>query len=198
VELVLVRHAEPSDDSRGRCYGRLDVELSERGREQCTRLAAALAGAPVAAVVSSPLLRARETAHAIAEPHCLGVAVLDGLRELDFGELEGSTYDEIAASRPELYQQWMTAPAAVRFPGGESFADLEARAADAVRRLRTEHEGRLVVAVTHGGVVRAVVAAALGLPGNRIFRLSVDVASVTHVEWREGLPIVRSVNLTHT
>jgi alpha-ribazole phosphatase/probable phosphoglycerate mutase len=194
VELVLVRHAEPSGDFRGRCYGRLDVELSELGREQSARVAAALADAPVSAVVSSPLQRARETAEAIAEPHGLRVVVLDGLRELDFGEFEGKSYDELAASRPQLYRQWMTAPTEVRFPGGESYADLEARVADVVRRLRAVHGGRTVVAVTHGGVVRAVVAAALGLPDDRIFRLSVDTASITRVGWHQGVAIVRSVN----
>ena len=191
-----MRHAESTDDARGLCYGQLDVELSQSGREQCARLAAALASAPVAAVVSSPLRRALETADAIARPHGLEVVVLDGLRELDFGELEGKTYDEIAASRPELYRRWMTEPTRVRFPGGESYADLEARATDAVSKLREEHDGRTVVAVAHGGVVRAVVARALGLPADRIFRLSVDFASVTRVAWDGGVPIVRCLNVT--
>jgi alpha-ribazole phosphatase len=196
VELVLVRHAEPTEDVRGRCYGRLDVELSESGREQCRRLATHLSSEPVAAVVCSPRLRACDTAGAIAEPHGLPVTVLDPLRELDFGELEGRTYDEIAASRPELFARWMTEPTIVRFPGGEGYADLHARAADAVARLRATYDGRIVVAVTHGGVVRAVLAEALGMPHDRIFRLAVDTASITRVLWREGVAIVRCVNLS--
>jgi alpha-ribazole phosphatase len=196
VELVLVRHAEPTDDARGRCYGRLDVELSESGREQCRRLAAHLSGEPVAAIVCSPRLRARDTADAIAKPHSLPVTVLDPLRELDFGELEGRTYEEIAASRPELYEQWMTRPTTVRFPGGEGYTDLHARAADAVARLRATYDGRTVVAVTHGGVVRAVLAEALGMPHDRIFGLAVDTASITRVLWYEGVAIVRCLNLS--
>ena len=196
MELVLVRHAEPTEDARGRCYGRLDVKLSESGCEQCRRLAAHLSDEPVAAIMCSPRLRARDTADAIAEPHGLPVTVLDQLRELDFGEFEGRTYDEIATSRPELYERWMTEPTTLRFPGGEGYADLRARVIDAVAQLRATHDGRMVVAVTHGGVVRAVVAEALGMSQGRIFRLAVDTASITRVEWCEGVPVVRSVNLS--
>lgn len=195
MELVLVRHAEPTEEARGRCYGRLDVELSERGRAQCEQLAATLSEVPVAAVVSSPRLRARDTARAIAERHGLDVSVLEELRELDFGELEGHTYEEIASSHPDLYARWMRAPTTVRFPGGEGYADLHARAVAVVSRLRATYAGQLVVAVTHAGVVRAVLAEALGMPHDRIFRLAVDTASVTRLKWLENTPIVRGVNL---
>jgi alpha-ribazole phosphatase len=195
MELVLVRHAEPSDGARGHCYGSLDVELSERGHEQGRRLARRLASEPVAAVVSSPRLRARDTADAIAAPHGLEVGVLDELRELDFGELEGRAYAEIAATCPELYERWMNEPTAVRFPGGESYADLHARVTRVVARLRAEHDGQLVVAVTHGGVVRAVLAEALDMPHDRIFRLAVDPASITRVEWQDDVAVVRTVNM---
>jgi len=190
-----VRHAEPTEEARGRCYGRLDVELSDRGRAQCEQLAARLSQEPVAAVVSSPRLRARDTAWAIAKRHGLAVSVLDELRELDFGELEGRTYDEIASSHPDLYARWMRAPTSVRFPGGEGYSDLHARAVDVVSRLRVTYAGRLVVAVTHAGVVRAVVAEALGMPHEHIFRLAVDSASLTRVEWLEDAPVVRGINL---
>jgi alpha-ribazole phosphatase len=195
MELLLVRHAEVARNARGRCFGRLDFPLSDEGREQARALAARLSHEPVAAVVSSPRVRARDTATAIAEPHGLAVSTLDELCELDFGALEGLTYDEIAATWPELYEQWMTQPTAVEFPEGERFADLQVRAAEAVTRLREGYEGRIVVAVTHAGVVRTIVAAALGMPDERIFRLSVDPASITHVTWREGGDaLVRSVN----
>jgi alpha-ribazole phosphatase len=195
VEVVLVRHAQCVADAAGRCYGRLDIELSDYGRAQSRQLAERLSSEPVAAVVSSPLLRAFDTARAIAEPHGLAVSLLDELRELDFGELEGMRFEDIARSHPALYAQWMQAPTAVRFPGGESFDDLRRRVADAVSRLLQAYGGRLVVAVTHGGVIRAVLADALGVPSDRIFRLAVDTASRTRIEWVEGEPMVRGLNV---
>ena len=98
--------------------------------------------------------------------------------------------------RPELYEQWMTEPTTVCFPGGEEYAELHARAAYAVAHLRASYDGRMVIAVTHGGVIRAVLAEALGMPHERIFRFAVDTASLTRVEWRDGIALVRGLNFS--
>ena len=194
MRLVLVRHAETETSARGRCYGSLDVGLSATGREQCGSLGRVLATERIGAVVSSPRIRATETASAIAEPHALEVRVDTGLCELDFGELEGRTYDDIAASLPELYAKWMTHPTRVRFPGGECYADLQARALHVVSSLLGGFRGRTVVAVTHGGVVRAVLSDVLGIPEEKLFRTSIDPGSLTIVEWLGDEPLVRCVN----
>lgn len=194
MRLVLVRHAETEEAARGRCYGALDVGLSAGGRTQCARLAEALSGERVSAVVSSPRTRAVETAQAIAEPHGVEVRVDPDLRELDFGDLEGRTYDEIASSMPELYAAWMRQPTRVQFPGGERYADVERRALRAVETLHGELAEGAVVIVTHGGIVRAVLADVLGIPDDRIFRIAVDPASVSIVEWWDGIPTVRAIN----
>jgi broad specificity phosphatase PhoE len=185
--LVLVRHAEPAPDARGRCYGRLDVELSDRGREQAEALAVTLRGEPTGIVVSSPRLRALQTAAALGRP----VEVDDRLCELDFGDFEGRTFDEIAASEPELYRAWMETPTRVRFPGGESYADLKARA---LRSLDRIWSGGDAVVVTHGGVIRAGLSEWLGIPDEAIFRIDVRYGGVTVVERVAGTPIVRMVN----
>ena len=195
MELVLVRHAATADEAAGRCYGRFDVALSAEGRAECERLAAGLSAEPVAAVVSSPLRRARETADVIAAAHDLGVSVVEGLAELDFGELEGRTFDDIERTWPELYEQWMLVPTSVRFPGGECYDELHRRVTDAVADLRTSHDGQIVVAVTHAGVIRAAVAHALELPADSVFRLAVDTGSMTRIAWRDGTPLVLGVNI---
>jgi broad specificity phosphatase PhoE len=188
---LLIRHAEPAEEARGRCYGTLDVGLSGHGRTQAGELAAGLAATSLDGVYASPRRRAVETAAALHP----APAVDDRLRELDFGELEGRTYDEIAAARPEFYRRWMETPTEVRFPGGESFADLRARALEATFALRSRHEQRETVAVvTHAGVVRAVVADALAMPAAAIFRLGQDYCGVTVLEWIEDVPVVRLLN----
>ncbi|HEY2936172.1 MAG TPA: histidine phosphatase family protein, partial [Gaiellaceae bacterium] len=124
MRLLLIRHADPAEEARGRCYGSFDVGLSGRGREQARELAGALAGARLDAVYASPRRRALETAVALVpEP-----IVDERLRELDFGEFEGRTYEEIAESHPDVYRRWMETPTEVRFPGGESYAELRSRA----------------------------------------------------------------------
>jgi alpha-ribazole phosphatase len=190
--LVLVRHAEPTDDARGRCYGTLDVELSPRGHEQARALAAALAATPVDAVVSSPRLRALATAEPVAAAHGLRVEVDERLRELDFGDFEGRAYEEIERSEPAIFRAWMEAPTTVRFPNGESYDDLRARAVAALEDVRACCETAVVV--THGGVIRAGLAHWLELPAHAIFRLDQRHVGVTVVEWVGGEPLVRLLN----
>jgi alpha-ribazole phosphatase len=186
--LILVRHCEPQEDARGLCYGRLDIGLSDAGREHAQRLAEALARHEWDAVYSSPRLRARETAVAVNRD----VVIDDDLREIDFGDLEGRSYDEIAATDPELYRAWMERPTTVSFPGGESFAELKIRALEALDRIRAAHEAAVVV--THGGVLRAGLAAWLGIPDEAIFRLDQRYGGVTIVDWLDGVPLVRLMN----
>jgi alpha-ribazole phosphatase len=194
TRLLLVRHCETEAAMRGRCYGRLDVPLSPEGRRQAEALESALADVPLAAVYASPLARALDTAAAIAARHGLEAMAVDGLRELDFGVLEGLAYDEIRAERPGLYREWMEAPASVRFPGGESFGDLRARVLPAVSELRGRHEGEVVALVAHGGVVRVVLADALGLEDGAVFRLGQSPGGLTVVDWTGGAPVVPLVN----
>jgi len=186
--LILVRHAEPAAAARGRCYGTLDVELSQRGREQADALAATLRDEHVELVVSSPRLRALQTAAALERP----VEIDERLRELDFGDFEGRTYEELERDEPELFRRWMTSPTAVRFPNGESYADLRARATDALADVRERAVN--VVVVTHGGVIRAGLAAWLELPDHAIFRLDQRYCGVSIVEWLGDEPVVRVIN----
>ena len=190
--LVLVRHAEPEEDARGRCYGSLDVGLSPAGRAHAERLAAELAALAPDAVYASPRRRAVDTARPIAAALGLAPVVDDRLRELDFGALEGRTYDEIARSEPELYRAWMETPTAVRFPGGESYDDLRVRAVAACDAIRSRHACALVVA--HGGTIRAALAAWLELPAAAIFRLDQSYGGVTIVDRLDETPIVRVLN----
>jgi alpha-ribazole phosphatase/probable phosphoglycerate mutase len=192
TRLALVRHAEPEETAHGRCYGSLDVGLSQAGREHAARLAVELAGLEVDAVVASPRTRARETAESIAAARGLPVTIADDLREIDFGSFEGRAYEEIERSEPELFRAWMETPTAVRFPGGESYGDLRVRAVRALDAVREAHGSAVVV--THGGVIRAGLAGWLELPDHAIFRLDQSYCGVTLVEWVGETPIVRLLN----
>jgi broad specificity phosphatase PhoE len=194
TRLVLVRHAETDPAARGRCHGRLEVGLSEEGRRQAGELGAALAEVALAAVYSSPLSRALDTARPLALPHGLEPVADDGLSEIDFGELEGLTYEQIEAERPEVFRAWMETPTSVRFPGGESFGDLRARVLPAVAAIRERHAGEAAAVVAHGGVVRVVLADALGLHDEAVFRLDQAYGGLSIVDWVGEVPVVRVVN----
>jgi alpha-ribazole phosphatase len=189
--LYLIRHAEPDESVRGRAYGRLDVPLSATGRQQAGAIVAALAEVAIEAVYASPLRRALETAAPLAGAHGLEPIPCEGLRELDFGEIEGLTYAEIEAGRPELFEAWMKDPARVRFPGGETFSALRERAVAAADEIRSRHESAAVVA--HGGVTRAILAHALGMPDDMIFRVDQPYGAISILEWLDGVPVLRAL-----
>lgn len=193
TRLVLIRHAEADESMRGRSYGRLDIPLSSAGRAQALAIAETLGDVRLDAIFASPLQRAIDTAAPLAEARGLEVAIHDGLRELDFGALEGWTFDDIARERPELYERWMTDPTQTRFPHGESFADLRERALAAAAEIRSDHEHAAIVA--HGGVIRAILADALEMPVRAIFRLDQPYGAISVVEWMDGTAVVRGLNL---
>lgn len=194
TRLVLVRHAEADEAMRGRCYGSLDVPLSAAGVRQAAGLGDALRDLDLAAVYASPLRRALDTAHVIAAAQGLRPVARADLRELSFGELEGMAYDDIAARHPETYRLWMEEPAAARFPGGETLAELRERVLPALAAICGDHAGEAVAVVAHGGVVRVALADVLGTPEAAFFRVDVAPGGVTVVDWIEGVPVVRVVN----
>jgi broad specificity phosphatase PhoE len=193
TRLILIRHAEPSEDARACCYGRTDFELCEDGHARARRIAAALATEPIAALYTSPLRRARATAAPLGETLALDPIVVDDLRELDFGELDGVKLDEIALRYPQ-FLGWTEAPASVRFPAGESVADLRDRVLAAAAELRARHRGETIAVVSHALPIRVVLADALGLPRDALFRIGQDYGAISVVDWFGKMPLVRLVN----
>ena len=182
TRLLLVRHGATAHSSQRRFSGRNDLPLDPSGQAQAAALAQRLAGwADIAAVLSSPLLRARQTAAEIAARLSLPVAEREDLAEIDFGAWEGRTMREVAETDPDALRVWTDDPRTAP-PGGESFADLEQR----VRRCRNEvldaHRGRTVALVSHVTPIKTLVRLALDAPPSAMFRLHLDPASLSAVD----------------
>ena len=190
----LVRHGEPAG-VRGRCYGKLDIGLSAAGRTQMERAAECLKAKSFEAIYASQRVRTMESARIVAGFHDCDCHEDAGLCEIDFGEFEGLTYDEIAVRYPAIYRQWMEAPTEVQFPHGENFATMRVRVLRAFEAIRQRHEGATVAIVTHGGVIRIVLAWALEMPDRCLFRLAQDYAAMSLLSWVDGVPIVGRMNV---
>jgi broad specificity phosphatase PhoE len=173
TKLVLCRHAEPGNE------------------EQARALAAELAHVRLAALYTSPLVRAAQTARIVAEPHSLTPIKLDALEEIDFGDAHGLTFDELP---PELQQGLLRDPTTVRFPGGETYAELQRRVCTALDAIVADHEGDAVAVITHAGPIRAALAGWLQMDDRAVFRIDQRFAAVNIVEWADGVPLVRLVN----
>ncbi|MGW7627891.1 bifunctional RNase H/acid phosphatase [Streptomyces griseoincarnatus] len=197
---VLLRHGETplTPQKRFSGSGGSDPSLSDIGREQAGKVAAALARrGTVQAVVASPLARTRETARIVAARLGLDVAVEDGLRETDFGAWEGLTFGEVRERYPEDLDAWLASPDAEPTGGGESFAATAARVAEARDRLLAEYRGRTVLLVTHVTPIKMMIRLALGAPPEALFRMELSAASLSAVAYyADGNASVRLFNDT--
>lgn len=214
---VLLRHGETALTGQQRFSGSggEDPELSERGRAQAELAAQELAGTPqppsphgpdrqgafgvdghgaVRAVVSSPLLRCRQTAAAAAARLGLDVTVEDGLRETDFGGWDGLTFAEARQRDPGAMTAWLGDPSAAP-PGGESFEQVAARVEAARDALLAAHRGRTVLLVSHVTPIKTLVRLALGAPPEALFRMQLSPAALCAIDYyADGNTSVRYVN----
>ena len=197
--LVLLRHGETAltPEKRFSGSGGGDPELSGRGLAQADRVAAALAvRGTVQVVVSSPLLRCRQTAQAAADRLGLEVRIEEGLRETDFGAFEGLTFAEAKERFPAELDAWL-ASADTAPPNGESFTDVARRVSVARDRLLARYSGRTVLVVSHVTPVKTLVRLALGAPPESMFRMELSAASFSAIQYyADGNASLRLLNDT--
>jgi ribonuclease H / adenosylcobalamin/alpha-ribazole phosphatase len=182
TRLVLVRHGQTTLTAAKRFSGS-DVDgppLDDAGREQAAQAGSALAGGEIAAVVTSPLLRARETAQIVAARLGTGVSVDEGWRECAFGTWEGLTFAEVGERYPAELAAWLSSIEAAP-PGGEPLDAMERRVAEARDRVLARYPGQAVVVVTHSMPVRALVRLGLGAPAQALFRMQPAPGSITEL-----------------
>lgn len=191
--VLFVRHGTtPTTGSvlPGRAPG---LHLADQGRAQAESVAEAISRLPkVQAVYASPLERTRETAAPIAKRLGIPVRLEKGLLECDFGDWTGAKLGELA-KLPEwrTVQRW---PSGWRFPGGESFVELQRRMVGVTESLRQRHPGETVVAVSHADPIKAVASSALGTPLDLFQRLVISPCSVTAIAYGDGGPTVVCLN----
>ncbi|MGA1182145.1 MAG: MSMEG_4193 family putative phosphomutase [Ilumatobacteraceae bacterium] len=193
--VLLVRHGTTPTTGKvlpGRARG---LHLAERGKEQAAHAAERIAElGKVAAIYSSPLERARETAAPISRALRVPVRIERGLLECDFGAWTGQ-------SLRRLYRkpQWTAvqrAPSGFRFPDGESFMEMQSRMVGALDLLRRRHAGKTIVCVSHADPIKAAVAHAMGTPLDLFQRIVISTCSVTAILYTDTTPIVLTVNST--
>ncbi|RLE20700.1 MAG: phosphoglycerate mutase [Actinobacteria bacterium] len=193
--ILLVRHGKTPTTGKvlpGRAKG---LSLADEGRQQADIAAQRIGELKrVDAIYSSPLERAKETAAPIARARGLRTRVNRGLFECDFGEWTGAELKKLM-KLPE-WQTVQRAPSTFRFPGGESFTEMQTRMVSTLDSLRLEHAGGTIVCVSHADTIKAAVAHALGTHIDLFQRIVISPASITAIAWGPGGPVVLAVNST--
>ncbi|MGA9690106.1 MAG: histidine phosphatase family protein, partial [Pseudonocardiaceae bacterium] len=197
TRLLMLRHGQTEHSGQRRYSGRGDLPLTELGQRQAAAAAARLARTDgVAAVVSSPLLRARQTAQPVAGVLGVPMTVHDGLIETDFGAWEGLTFAEASARDPELHTRWLT-DTSLAPPGGESMDAVHRRVRRVRDQLIAEHGAATVIVVSHVTPIKALLRMALDAGPSLLHRLHLDLASLSVAEfYYDGPATVSLVNDT--
>ena len=193
---LLLRHGQTPMSVQKRYAGRTDAPLTDTGVRQAVAAAKRLAPAGIAAIVTSPLQRAVRTAEEVAAATGVPVLADDGFRETDFGAWEGLTFAEVRERWPSEVTRWLADPD-VAPPGGESFAAVSERVTAALHRVLAGREGQTVLIVSHVTPIKMLVAAALLAPPAALYRMHLDVAALSEIDWyADGPALLRSFNDT--
>ena len=191
--LFLIRHGD-NDQVGKRLAGRTPgVHLNEKGRQQAEELVRMLADVPIQAIYSSPMERAVETAAPLAAARGLEVQARPGILEVDYGRWQGKTFKQL--KRYKLWNTVLTTPAEVRFPDGETLAEVQARASAEVAAIAVQHgDGDAVAFFSHGDVIRLLLARYMNIQINDYQRLTIQTGSVSMLYLSEKHTMIVHVN----
>jgi probable phosphomutase (TIGR03848 family) len=193
TRILLIRHGLNDYVREHRLAGRTPgVHLNAEGLAQAAALAERLEAAALAAIYSSSLERAYETAAPVAGRHGLTVQPLDGVLETDCGAWTGQSLDEL--NKDDLWRQVQGCPSIFRFPGGESFAEIQARVVAAVESVRLAHPEQTVAIFSHADPIKLAVAFYLGTPLDLFQRIEVAPASITELVFDPCRPRLTRLN----
>lgn len=198
-QITLIRHGSIGSDLYQRLIGSTDVPLSEEGRRQSRRLISALRERSGSTFYCSPLRRAQETARAALDPYPAEMVLDRDLKEIDFGQWEGMTFEQVNARDADAVGRWASGAVEFAFPGGETIAGFAERVERAARRMAAD-DTETVVAFTHGGVIRHLICHYLGLPfSNHSLAFEIHYASITTVQiFDDGKGVLTGLNLAPT
>lgn len=196
TKIIFVRHGQTEWNVLGRYQGQTDIALSPLGIEQAEKLAAHFPVDKVEAVYSSDLVRAMTTARCVADLFGLTVEPRPELRELNFGDWEGLTYDEIVAKWPDALNNFFQHPDVLEIPHGESFPKLRERALDAVEKIVACHPNQTVAVFAHGAILRTILTAALHMDLKYIWTIRQFNTAVNIVTYTEHGTTVELLNGT--
>ena len=188
MKLTLVRHTS-LQIAPGICYGQSDIDVGENFWIEANQLKTKLINTSFNAIYTSPLQRCVKLANALN----LGDAIHDeNLKELHFGDWEMQSWDDIPR---DIFDVWAHDYANLAPPNGESFGQLQQRALHFLEELKLKYAGKHVLIVSHGGLIRALLAHVLNMELKGLFRFNIDYASVTELDFSEKVPKINFVNL---
>lgn len=196
TKVIFIRHGQTSWNKEKKYQGHSDISLNENGLRQAELVGKRLAEEKINAIYSSDLLRACQTAECIAQYHALPIIAKQGFREINFGVWEGLTYQEIMEVWPAILTTMYSQPGETCPPQGESFNRVRQRVIRSLQHCITKHQDETIVIVSHGGTMRMILCAALGLDLDKMWLIRQDSTAINIIEYFESKVVVSLVNDT--
>lgn len=196
LRLLLARHGQTAWNLQGRFQGNSDIPLDETGRRQASALGFRLSDEPVDVIFASDLQRSWGTAEIIAEHNEAELIPEPRLREVNFGEWEGMTYEEIKILYPEALESWEKDLLHEAAPGGENLEQFASRVEDVLDRIKSERPSRDVLIVAHGGSLQILLCHTLGLSPLDYWKFNLSQASLSIVHLYDQGPVIHLLNDT--
>lgn len=197
TRILVIRHGQTEWNRVERFRGRAEVPLNDTGRAQAAALARRLAGREaITTVFASPLERCVQTAEAIAAQTGARVEPREGLNDVDYGQWQGLTPDEVRERWPREFELWLTRMHEVQFPGGDNLTVVRERVVADLERIRDENVGQTVAIVSHKVICQILACAMLGLDNAHVRLIELDNASLSIFSWQAGEYIVEKINDT--
>jgi broad specificity phosphatase PhoE len=187
TRIFVVRHGETDGNLKKIYRGRWDLPLNATGEQQVKKAGAALKPFELTAIYQSPLLRTKQTAVALAEHQAVTPQDDGSLIDIDYGEWTKIPDAEVANKYPDLYDLWKKSPHRVVFPSGEGLADVRKRIEPGLRKVAESHNGKNIALVSHRVPIKVILCAALGLDDSAFWRIQVDAASISVLDFAEGV-----------
>ena len=192
----MVRHGETELNSALRYWGRSDVKLSPLGLSQAERLRDRLTCEKIDAIYSSSMIRARVTAEIISSGHRVPISECPELCEVDFGKLEGLTFEEIKQQYPDVAKLWIERSPNLEYPEGESRNQFYDRVCGFIPRLGNHHSDETILIVAHSGVLRTVICHLIGIDLDFRWHMRLDLASLSIIETFPNMNVLTLLNDT--
>ena len=194
TKLILIRHGETEWNFRKMFQGHSDVELAPEGVHQAHLLAAHFPVEHIDAIYSSDLRRARTTAEIIRDKFGVELHLTKKLREASYGRWEGRSFEELAMAHPNEFKTFFLDPDKFTPEGGEKFSDVQGRAMEALYEIVRAHHNQTIAAVTHGGVLRTIIAAVLSAPLKKMWAIKQFNTAVNIFRVDEGGFSIETIN----
>ncbi len=195
IKLIFIRHPATIWEKQQRYWGRTDIALSRKGEKQAELIADYLKNKNISAIYSSSLIRAYQTASIIDKHQSLKVKKDKRLNEIDFGEWEGMTFNQIRKRYLKLAQKYLSNPLNTKIPGAESLLKFRNRINKAVEKILAQEKGTIVI-VSHAGVNRIIICSLFKLPFSYFWQIKQDIGAINIIEIHKNTNVIALINHT--